>query len=235
MSRKNSHANRVFSSKIQTKFTSPAGQSEICPYDFDAPLVEKVHQSVRSSLQNFTVGDQDPYLDSLVLHSPMRTPQDTLTVWQTLETYHPKTIKNLGIANTDMQTLELLCQQGTVKPSVVQNRFHAVTGYEIGLRQFCRENDIIFQSFWTITANGPLVRSSPVGEVSKAAGVGTVPAYYSLVLGLEGMTILDGTTDEGHMKEDLEGIETVAKWAEGEGKEVWKASLGEFSESLATL
>ena len=187
-----------------------------------------MHQSVKSSLSNFTIDGQEPYLDSVVLHSPLDTLQETITAWKTLETYTPHKVRNLGISNTSLPILEALYDQMTVKPAVVQNRFHDRTGYETALRAFCRERGIVFQSFWTITANERLVRSSPVATVARGAGVVVTAAYYSLVLGLESLSVLDGTTNQEHMKEDLSGIEAVGVWAEGEGKEEWTVALQEF-------
>jgi hypothetical protein len=48
------------------------------------------------------------------------------------------------------------------------------------------------------------------------------------VLGLDGLSILDGTTDPAHMQEDLLGIEAVGLWAEGEGKDEWAVALRDF-------
>lgn len=59
-----------------------------------------------------------------------------------------------------------------------------------------------------------------------------MPAYYALVLGLEGVTILDGTTTEDHMKDDLEGIPRVASWAEGDGAATWASALAEFKQTI---
>lgn len=218
--------------QIQTKFTSPGGQNHITPYDINAPLADKVHQSVQSSLANFTIDGQEPYLDSLVLHSPMETMQETVTVWKTLESYTPHKIRHLGISNTTLPVLMALVSNMAVKPAVVQNRFHNKTDYETDVRAFCREHKIAFQSFWTISANRHLLQSSPVREVAQKAGVGAVAAFYSMVLGLEGTTILDGTTSETHMKEDLEGIEVVGAWAEGEGASDWEAALGGFKQLI---
>jgi diketogulonate reductase-like aldo/keto reductase len=216
---------------IQTKFTSPAGQNHITPYDLDAPLEDKVHQSIQSSLRNFTFADgQEPYLDSVVLHSPLDTHQETMAAWKVLESYTPHRVRNLGISNTTLPTLEALCDDAavTVQPAVVQNRFHDQTGYETRLRAYCRERGIVFQSFWTLTANPRLARSEPVVKVARGAGVTGAPAYYALVLGLEGVTILDGTTNQEHMEDDLAGIEAVGQWAEADGKDEWEAALRAF-------
>lgn len=158
--------------------------------------------------------------------------QDTITVWKTLESYTPHKIRNLGISNTTLPILQTLHEQMTVKPAVVQNRFHDRTSYETRMREFCRDNQIVFQSFWTISANGALVKSSPVHKVAQKAAVNLVSAYYSLVLGLEGITILDGTTKEAHMREDLEGLEKVGIWAEGNGAADWAPLLHEFKQLI---
>ncbi|PHH89249.1 hypothetical protein CDD83_6440 [Cordyceps sp. RAO-2017] len=214
---------------IQTKFTAPGGQNHIAPYDLKAPLVEKVRQSVLSSLESFAVDDRaEPYLDSLVLHSPMDTMQETMTVWKTLESYAPRQIRHLGISNTTLAVVQALLEKMAVKPAVVQNRFHDRTRFEADIRRLCRDRDIVFQSFWTITANASLVQSAPVAQVARKAGVQPVPAFYSLVLGLGNVAILDGTTSEVHMVEDLEGIEKVGVWAEGEGASDWEDALKTF-------
>lgn len=218
--------------QIQTKFTPPAGQNENAPYDFNAPLEDKVHQSVLSSLHNFTIQGQETYLDSVVIHSPMASMSETMKVWKTLETYHPHKIRNLGISNATLSIVEALYASATIKPSVVQNRFYADTDYEVHLRAFCQEHGIKFQSFWTIGANPRLMRSAPVLHVAQAAGVGAVSAYYALVMGLEGVTILDGTTSQVHMKEDLEGLERVGVWAEGDGEAAWTEALEEFKQLI---
>ncbi|KAJ6789590.1 hypothetical protein PWT90_09484 [Aphanocladium album] len=217
---------------IQTKFTPPSGQNENAPYDFNASVEDKVQQSVESSLKNFTIDGQETYLDSVVLHSPLDTLDDTIKAWKTLEGFHPHKIRNLGISNATLGIVDALYSRVTVKPAVVQNRFYPDTDYEVGLRLFCKEHNVKFQSFWTIGANPHLVKSPPVVAVAQGAGVGAVSAYYALVMGLEGITILDGTTKEAHMKEDLEGLERVGAWAEGDGEAAWTQALGEFKKLI---
>ena len=120
-----------------------------------------------------------------------------------------------------------------VKPSVVQNRFHEGTKWEVDLRKFCRINEIIFQSFWTYTGNPKLMQTEPIKELNaelRRQGIENdeVQSIYALVLGLEGIAILDGTTKPERMKADLEGIQRVGTWAENEGKEKWTRLLTEF-------
>jgi diketogulonate reductase-like aldo/keto reductase len=55
---------------LQTKFTSVNGQDPTnIPYDPKASLSDQVRQSFEVSLRHFGT----EYMDSLVLHSPMRT------------------------------------------------------------------------------------------------------------------------------------------------------------------
>lgn len=218
--------------QIQTKFSPPGNQGEDAPYDLNAPLADKVHQSVQSSLAFFTIVGQEPYLDSVLLHSPLQTIEETVTAWKTLETYVPHKIRNLGISNTSLHVLQALNDAATIKPSVVQNRFHRDTRFETELRAYCRQQSIVFQSFWTLSANPRLSASRPVRTVAEGAGAPQVPAYYALVLGLEGVAILDGTTTEDHMKDDLDGITRVASWADGDGAATWASALAEFKQSI---
>jgi diketogulonate reductase-like aldo/keto reductase len=203
------------------------------PYDADAPLAEQVKSSIASSLRNLApsgAAEEEAYLDSVVLHSPLESIEDTIVVWKTLSKYVPDRIRHLGISNTPLEIVKYLLEAPDIrtKPSVVQNRFHGQTGYESELRALCRQHGIVFQSFWTLSGNPRLLKNKIVGTVADSAGVKKEVAYYSLVLGLEGITILDGTTSQSHMKTDLGGIEAVGRWAEDEGKDVWTRSLQEF-------
>ncbi|CEI63957.1 hypothetical protein FVEN_g9247 [Fusarium venenatum] len=217
---------------IQTKYSPPANQNENAPYDFDAPIVDQVHQSVQSSLKYFTIEGEEPYFDCVLLHTHLRTTDETITAWKTLETYVPRQIRNLGISNTKLPDLQALNDTVTVKPSIVQNSFHPDTNFDVELRAYCRRQNIAFQSFWTITSNPKLVVSKPVRVIAQKAGVAPVAAHYALILCLEGIAVLDGTTKESHMKDDLEGIEKVASWAEGSGADEWASALAEFKQSI---
>lgn len=63
-------------------------------------------------------------------------------------------MRYLGLSNTySLSMLRAVYDAATVKPSFVQNRFYADSGYDIELRAYCRANEIRYQSFWTLTAN----------------------------------------------------------------------------------
>jgi diketogulonate reductase-like aldo/keto reductase len=209
------------------------------PYSIFQSLEERIHTSIASSFENLqtSTNPEDNYLDCLVLHSPLPEMEDTIKAWETLSTYVPHKIRALGISNTTYDILRTLHDEMEVKPSVVQNRFYPATKWEVPLRKFCREQGIIFQSFWTLTGNPGLIKSDPVVNLAgELKGLGVwdpeVIALYSLVLGLEGTTVLNGTTQFIRIKRDLEGLEAVSKWADGEGREKWITYLKGFKELI---
>jgi len=100
--------------------------------------------------------------------------------------------------------------------------------YDGKIRKLCKECGIIYQSFWTLTGNPEMLGYEEIGIVAEKTGVSREVALYALVLGLGDITVLNGTTNTTRMKEDLEGVEKVGEWAEGVGREDWKACLEEF-------
>ncbi|KAK5087617.1 hypothetical protein LTR70_006926 [Exophiala xenobiotica] len=218
---------------IQSKFTSINGQDpNNVPYNPKASLTDQVQTSIETSLRNFTMSDaKAPYLDSLILHSPMPSMHETLEVWQALEQYVPEKIRNLGISNTNLYTLMELYERASVKPAVVQNRFYADTKYDIAVRQLCAEKGMVYQSFWTLTANPQLLRSKVVQGVAKNLQIEPTNALYCLVLGLGNTVILNGTKSEEHMRADWEAVAKVREYATGNEK-TWTEVMGSFRKTI---
>lgn len=77
-----------------------------------------MQQSFQASLRNLGTS----YLDSLVLHSPLPSLEQTLEVWLAFEDiYVSGGARRLGISNCyDLQTLRELHARARIKPSVVQ-------------------------------------------------------------------------------------------------------------------
>jgi diketogulonate reductase-like aldo/keto reductase len=186
---------------VQTKFTSLSGQDpKRLPYDRGAPLPAQVTQSVEASLRNLRVD----YLDCLVLHSPLSTKQATITVWRAMEEAHARgTARQLGISNCyDIAQLRELCQQAQVQPTVLQNRFYDRTRYDRELRALCHDRGIVYQSFWTLSANPHVLAHDVVTALS--AKYGRTPAQvFFRYLTQESVVPLTGTQSLEHMREDL--------------------------------
>ncbi|KAK4984753.1 hypothetical protein LTR66_008387 [Elasticomyces elasticus] len=188
-----------------------------------------------SSLRNFRPGEafdgSDSYIDSLLLHSPLRTLDETMLAWKKLECFVPSKISALGISNVTLPLLEALYSQATVKPAVVQNRFHAATAYDVALRRFCQQKEIRYQSFWTLTANPGLLRSRPVQTLAAQLRIEPAVALYGLVVGLGNITILNGTTNTVRMKKDLKGVKAIEKWAAADPSK-WEELMSAFKKII---
>jgi diketogulonate reductase-like aldo/keto reductase len=187
---------------IQTKFTPVSGHGpQQIPYDPSAPLAEQVAQSCAVSLRNL----ETEYLDCLVLHSPLATPRETLEAWRALESLvDGGRVRQLGISNCyHLAPLTTLARSARIKPAVLQNRFYAQTGYDRELREFCVRERIIYQSFWTLSAN-PQILEHPA-MVSIASNHRRTPAQVLFRYLVEcGVVPLTGTRSQTHMREDLD-------------------------------
>jgi diketogulonate reductase-like aldo/keto reductase len=206
------------------------------PYDSNAPLPEHVNASIMSSLRNFTFSSdsQQPYIDTLVLHSPMPTIAETLEVWESMEQYVPGEVRNLGISNCNLFTLMDLYERARIKPAVVQNRFYADTKFDIGVRKFCQEKKIVYQSFWTLSANPGLLRSPEVKDVAEKLNISPEAALYCLVLGLENIVILNGTTNPDNMRADWEAVESARAFAQS-SPDAWQDLIVSFMKRIGQL
>ncbi|HEX5711655.1 MAG TPA: aldo/keto reductase [Sulfuricurvum sp.] len=186
---------------IQTKFTPLSGQDpQRIPYDPNAPLEMQVSFSFEASKRNL----KTHYVDSLVLHSPLFPYANLTKVWTAMEEiYHNKGARQLGISNCyDLQLLQQLYADAHVKPSVVQNRFYSESGYDSQLRLWCDTKGIIYQSFWSLSAN-PHIWGSSVIDILVQKYDKTAAQILYRYLNHVRIVPLIGSTSQQHMDEDL--------------------------------
>jgi len=187
---------------LQTKFTQLEGQDpNNVPYDVHSPLEEQVRQSFAKSLQNL----RTDYLDAVLLHSPARTVDKTVSIINVLNEFKSNgQVRHLGISNVySLPMLKDVCER--VPPStiqIIQNRFYQHSYYDVSIREYCKENGVMYQSFWTLSANPHILHSSIVERIARRIGASSEGVFYRFCI-QEGITVLDGTTSEEHMKEDL--------------------------------
>lgn len=186
---------------LQTKFTPLAGQDpRQVPYERNAPVELQIAQSFETSKNNL----QTEYVDSLVLHSPMAPHTLLMKAWNAMEKIQ-KTgeARQLGISNCyNTDVIRSLYADADVKPAVVQNRFYQETGYDADLRHWCSEHEVIYQSFWTLTANPHILASNTVRTIARKYKKTQAQIFFRY-LSLSGIVPLTGTTSEQHMREDL--------------------------------
>jgi diketogulonate reductase-like aldo/keto reductase len=186
---------------LQTKFTALSGQDPArIPYDPKAPLPDQVRQSLAVSMRNL----QTDYLDGLLLHSPLPSARQTLEVWKAMESLvDVRRVRQLGISNCyRLEQLETLYDSARIKPAVVQNRFHADTGYDREIRAFCRQHRLIYQSFWTLTANPHVLAHRAVTSLASKHRRTQAQILFRYLTQVE-VVPLTGTRTETHMREDL--------------------------------
>ena len=188
---------------LQTKFTSVSGQDHRTPYDQSADLPTQVQQSFESSLKHLHTN----YLDSYVLHGPHSRwglIQADWDVWAVMEEYYRAgETKMIGISNVQADQLQELCEKASVKPMVVQNRCYARMGWDKEVREICKSQGIVYQGFSLLTANQDILRDPLLWDIAKRVGANPLQLIFRFALQI-GMLPITGTTNEEHMKDDLE-------------------------------
>ena len=188
---------------LQTKFTPVNGQDHRLPYDARASITTQVQQSFASSLEHL----HTDYLDSYVLHGPYSRrglSAEDWEVWAAIESlYDSGKTKIIGISNVSAEQLSLLCTKARHKPMVVQNRCYAAFGWDQAVREICRSNNIIYEGFSLLTANTGIFAEPAIRTMAAKyqASLAQIVFRFSQQIG---MLPLTGTTNQQHMKEDLQ-------------------------------
>jgi diketogulonate reductase-like aldo/keto reductase len=188
---------------LQTKFTSLDGQGGRAPYDPSADLATQVRQSFDSSLAHL----HTDYLDSYVLHAPysrLGLGDEDWEVWGAMEElYQSGKTKMIGVSNITAAQLAELCERANVKPMVVQNRCFAVLGWDLEVREICQAHDVIYQGFSLLTANREVLAGREIQTLARRLNATPAQIIFRFAMQI-GMLPLTGTTDEQHMREDLQ-------------------------------
>ncbi|HEY6528213.1 MAG TPA: aldo/keto reductase [Cellvibrionaceae bacterium] len=186
---------------LQTKFTPISGQDAASiPYNPALPVAQQIAQSFAISQKNLNTA----YLNALILHSPLASVEATLDAWRAMEIiFNQGGTQQLGISNCyDVDFFKQLYARSNVKPTILQNRFYAKTGYDAALRAFCVEQDVCYQSFWSLTANPHILEQAFITLLYRR--LCKTPAQIFLrYLTARDITPLTGTCDVQHMQEDL--------------------------------
>ncbi|PVF94613.1 Aldo/keto reductase [Serendipita vermifera] len=187
---------------LQTKYTPIGGQdtSKPLPYDPSTSITQQVNDSFATSLKNL----KTTYLDSYILHSPLNTLDRTLEAWKVLCSLQDQgLVKNIGMSNTyDVKILEALERHGGRKPQVVQNRWYEGNAFDRDVVKYCRDNQIHYESFWTLTGTPALLHHRDILRLAQTKQVKPAQIVYRLVQHW-GIIPLAGSTNELHMREGI--------------------------------
>jgi len=186
---------------IQTKFTPIDGQDpNNIPYLPNDSIQIQIEKSFQVSKNNL----KTDFIDTYILHSPIFPGSKLLKAWDTMSGFYKnKEIGQLGISNCyDLDVLKYLYEKSEIKPAVIQNRFYAQTSYDNGLRKWCQNRGIIYESFWSLTANPHILNSELFTKLSDKYNKSLASIFYRF-LNQIGIIPLNGTTSKKHMVEDL--------------------------------
>jgi diketogulonate reductase-like aldo/keto reductase len=191
---------------LQTKFTFRGGQDHRLPYDPGAPIRAQIEQSFASSLEHLGTEVVDSYL----LHGPSRRSGLAAAdweAWRAMEALHEAgRARLLGVSNVSLEQLQRLCEKARVLPRFVQNRCYASRGWDRPVRAFCAAHGIVYQGFSLLTANRDVLNHPELVAIARHRGRTVAQVVFRFALDV-GMVPLTGTTDGGHMREDLQVFE----------------------------
>jgi diketogulonate reductase-like aldo/keto reductase len=186
---------------IQTKFTPIDGQDrDNMPYLATDALEVQIEKSFIKSKQNLKID----YIDTYILHSPIFPGNKLLKAWDIMSNFYKnKEVGQLGISNCyDLDVLQYLYEKIEIKPALVQNRFYAQTSYDKNIRKWCEEKEILYESFWSLTANPHILTSKEIENLSKKYQKSAASIFYKFLNQIN-IIPLNGTTSKKHMEEDL--------------------------------
>ncbi|KAB7887065.1 aldo/keto reductase family protein [Poseidonibacter ostreae] len=187
---------------IQTKFTPISGQDENnMPYLSSDDILTQLEKSFYTSKKNLNID----FIDSYLIHSPFGPIEDLVKVYRTMEEFvQAGEVGQIGISNCyDFKLLSYLYDIAKIKPKVVQNRFYSESSYDKEIRAFCKQKDITYQSFWSLTANPNILKSNEVQNLAKKYEKTAEQVFYKFLNEIE-ITPLNGSTSQIHMIEDLD-------------------------------
>jgi diketogulonate reductase-like aldo/keto reductase len=188
---------------LQTKFTPADGHDHRIPYNPASNPSTQVAQSFSGSLTNL----HTDYVDSYLLHGPysrVGLGDSDWQVWHAIEKiYQSGQARIIGVSNFNIGQLKTLTEKASIKPMVVQNRCFAHRGWDRDVREFCQANNIIYQGFSLLTANGFVLQHPLVKRIAQRFEKTPAQVVFRYAMQI-GMVPLTGTSNEQHMKEDLQ-------------------------------
>ncbi len=187
---------------LQTKFTYQRGQDHRLPYDAAADLSVQVAQSLAGSLEHLGTD----HVDSYVLHGPSSGydwTQADAEVWEAMrKERNAGRTRLLGVSNVSLEHLEQMMAAHTEAPAFVQNRCYARLGWDRDIRLFCQERKIRYQGFSLLTANVEVLHHPMVVDLAVRANATPAQVVFGFARAV-GILPLTGTSNAGHMKQDL--------------------------------
>ncbi|KAF8070088.1 NADP-dependent oxidoreductase domain-containing protein [Lyophyllum atratum] len=185
---------------LQTKYTSIQGQDTKLPIPYNPS--DSIGDQIKTSFQTSLTNLKTTYLDSYLLHSPLKTLEQTLEAWRALIALQAEgKVRAIGISNAyDVNLLHALSRERKV--DVVQDRWYEGNGWDRDVHNYCKVNGVMYQSFWTLSGSPSLLSHPALRALAEAAGCTPEQAVFRFAQ-LEGIIPLSGTTSTLHMQQDI--------------------------------
>lgn len=107
------------------------------------------------------------YLDLSLIHWPGTDESLMIETWKGMEDlYRAGKVNHIGVSNFNIEHLEALKAQTTIKPEMNQVEFHPYMT-QTSLRNYLKEEGIQMES-WSPLMNGDILKDETVNEIAKA-------------------------------------------------------------------
>ena len=146
------------------------------------------------------------HVDSYVLHGPSSNYDwtgDDAEVWEAMRQERDAgRTRLLGVSNVSLEHLQQMVATRAELPAFVQNRCYAHLGWDRAVRHFCRQHKIVYQGFSLLTANQEALRHPRIASLAAQAEATPAQAVFAFARTI-GILPLTGTSNPGHMQQDL--------------------------------
>lgn len=171
----------------------------------------KTYDSAMKSIDESLKKTGLDYFDQMIIHSPQpwsefrvekRYFEENKEVWRALEDAQAAgKVKVIGVSNFLKDDLENLLSDCRVKPSVNQILLH-ITGTDMPLIDFCRENGILAEAYSPI-AHGEALKNPEIVKMAQKYGVTAAQLCIRYVIEL-GAVALPKTANPAHMADNAD-------------------------------
>lgn len=132
---------------------------------FDSFGKDNVEQGYQTSIDNL---DLD-YLDLYLIHWPGTDESVMIETWKGMEAlYESGKVKNIGVSNFNIEHLEVLKSQTSIKPVINQVEFHPYFTQQ-ELRTYL-DTEAIYMESWSPLMNAEILTDETINEIAEEIG-----------------------------------------------------------------
>ncbi|MDK9872585.1 aldo/keto reductase [Staphylococcus sp. IPLA37011] len=132
---------------------------------FDSFGKDNVEQGYQTSIDNL---DLD-YLDLYLIHWPGTDESVMIDTWKGMEAlYESGKVKNIGVSNFNIEHLEVLKSQTSIKPVINQVEFHHYFTQQ-ELRTYL-DTEAIYMESWSPLMNAEILTDETINEIAEEIG-----------------------------------------------------------------